>query len=196
LLPDKRGCEASEGDWRTSSFEDLATDTISAVSHLRAQLPQSIRVVAARSSDVAFVINVVGGAIPMHDVLLYEEIHNLRQMGFLPGFSNAIAHLSTFYLRNFSQHEFWSAIGNFDPLPYWQQVDVPTLPLYEDRDTNVPSEESRERLSSLAKPNLRVVVFEGSGHGLEAPEGIAGNYIREDALELVRDFILAAAPVD
>ena len=29
LLPDKRGSEKSEGDWRTSSFQDLAGDTFS-----------------------------------------------------------------------------------------------------------------------------------------------------------------------
>nr|NIP17576.1 hypothetical protein [Xanthomonadales bacterium]NIX12366.1 hypothetical protein [Xanthomonadales bacterium] len=34
LLPDKRGSEASGGDWRTSSFEDLATDTVAAVDFL------------------------------------------------------------------------------------------------------------------------------------------------------------------
>lgn len=27
LLPDKRGCESSGGDWRSSSLQDLATDT-------------------------------------------------------------------------------------------------------------------------------------------------------------------------
>ena len=35
LLPDKRGSEKSEGDWRTSSFEDLARDTLAAISILK-----------------------------------------------------------------------------------------------------------------------------------------------------------------
>lgn len=34
LLPDKRGSEKSAGDWRTASFEDLATDTLAAVQYL------------------------------------------------------------------------------------------------------------------------------------------------------------------
>ena len=37
LLPDKRGSEQSEGDWRTASFVDLATDTLAAVSFLKSQ---------------------------------------------------------------------------------------------------------------------------------------------------------------
>jgi len=37
LLPDKRGSEKSAGDWRTASFEDLATDSVAAVSFLRQQ---------------------------------------------------------------------------------------------------------------------------------------------------------------
>jgi predicted peptidase len=37
LLPDKRGSEKSEGDWHTSSFEDLATDTLAAISYLKEQ---------------------------------------------------------------------------------------------------------------------------------------------------------------
>jgi len=110
LLPDKRGSESSGGDWRTSSLEDLATDTPSAISYLRTERPQLVRsigilgvsqggviapIVASETSDLAFVINVVGGAVPMYDQLLYEQNHNLRQMGFLPGFSNALAYLTT-----------------------------------------------------------------------------------------------------
>jgi predicted peptidase len=34
LVPDKRGADASEGDWETASFADLATDTVTAVDYL------------------------------------------------------------------------------------------------------------------------------------------------------------------
>ena len=207
LLPDKRGSESSGGDWRTSSLEDLATDTQSAISYLRTERPQLVQsigilgvsqggiiapIVASETSDLAFVINVVGHAVPIHDQLLYEENNTLRQMGFLPGFSNVLAYLTTFVHRNISARDFWSAVGNFDPLPYWRGVTVPALVLLGDQDTNVPSDQSRDRLNALDKENIRVVVFEGSGHGLEAPAGIGGDYQREDALELIRDFILDA----
>jgi len=207
LLPDKRGSESSGGDWRIASLEDLATDTQSAISYLRVERPQLVRsvgilgnsqggiiasIVAAESSDLDFAINVVGGAVPMYDQLLYEENYNLRQTGFLPGVSNAIAYLTTFINRNIVNRDFWSAIGNFDPLPYWREVEVPTLVILGEQDTNVPSARSRDRLNALDKENIRVVIFEGSGHDLEAPADIGGDYQREDALELIRDFILDA----
>lgn len=37
LQPDKRGSVQSEGDWRTASFDDLATDTLAAVFFLKDQ---------------------------------------------------------------------------------------------------------------------------------------------------------------
>jgi hypothetical protein len=207
LLPDKRGCESSDGDWRTSSLEDLATDTQSAISYLRTERPELVQsigilgvsqggviapIAASETSDLDFVINVVGHVVPMHDQLLYEENNNLRQMGFLPGFSNALAYLTTFVNWNISARDFWSAVGNIDPLSYWREVTVPALVLLGDQDINVPSGQSRDRLNALDKENIRVVIFEGSGHGLEAPAGIGGDYQREDALELIREFILDA----
>jgi dipeptidyl aminopeptidase/acylaminoacyl peptidase len=207
LLPDKRGSEFSGGDWRTSSLEDLATDTQSAISYLRTERPQLVQsigilgvsqggviapIVASETSDLAFVINVVGNTVPMFDQFLYEQNNDLREIGFLPGFSNALAYMTAFVSRNILNREFWSAVGNFDPLPYWRRVTVPALVLLGDQDTSVPSARSRDRLNALGKENIRVVVFEGSGHGLEAPPGISGDYQREDALGLIRDFILDA----
>jgi dipeptidyl aminopeptidase/acylaminoacyl peptidase len=207
LLPDKRGSESSAGDWRAASFEDLATDTLSAISYLQTEYPDAISaigilgasqggqiapIVASRSSDVAFVVNVVGAAVPLHRVLVYEENHNLREMGVLPGLSNAIARLSSFYIRRVAQREFWDAVGDFDPLPYWADVDVPALVLYGELDTNVPSQASAERLATLEKPNVSVVTFEGSGHSLEDPVGMGNSYFRWDALALIRDSIAEA----
>mgnify|MGYP001819602456 CR=1 FL=1 len=37
LLPDKRGSEKSEGDWRSANFDDLAEDTISAIEFIKTQ---------------------------------------------------------------------------------------------------------------------------------------------------------------
>ncbi len=144
------------------------TDALSAISYLRTEragLVQGIGIlgvsqggyiaplVATGSCDLALAINAAGGAIPRHDVLLYEENNNLRQMGLLPVFSNAIAYPSTYYIRSFSQRDFWSADGNFDPLPYWREVDMPALILYGDKDTNVPSDQSGKRLDARGKHN-------------------------------------------
>jgi uncharacterized protein len=207
LLPDKRGSEKSGGDWRTASFTDLATDTLAAVSYLRTTYPDQISkigvlgasqggqvapIAAAQSEDITFMINVVGSAVPFYEALVYEENHNLRQMGFLPGISNGIASLSSLYIRKVAQKEFWDQIGNYDPLPYYAQLDIPVLVMYGELDTNTPSAKSTQRLNSLGKENLQVLNFTGSGHPLEDPPGSGDSYFRADALQAMRDFIWQA----
>jgi dienelactone hydrolase len=204
LLPDKRGSEKSEGDWRTSSFEDLATDTLAAIEFLNTQqgIPlTSVGIVgmsqggwiapiaASASSDVDFVVSMVGSAVTPREQLIYEENHNLRQMGFLPGISNAVALASTAYIRNVAQADFWDRVTNYDPVPYWQEVNVPALALYGADDTNVPSEESARRLNALSKPNLRIEIYEGSGHALQDPLGRGNSLIREEALDAITSTI-------
>lgn len=205
LLPDKRGCEESGGNWRTASLEDLATDTQAAISYLRterAELVGSIGflgnsqggviapIVAVQSSDLDFAINVVGHAVPMYDQLVFEENYNLQEVGVLPGISNALAYVTSFVQWNIVNREFWSAIGNFDPIQYWREVEVPALVILGKEDANVPSVQSQENLLALGKDNIHVIMFEDSGHDLEAPPGVNGEYHREDALELISDFIL------
>ncbi len=209
LLPDKRGSEQSEGDWRTSSFEDLATDTLAAVSYLTEQshIPvTSVGVVgmsqgghiaplvASRSADVGWVVNVVGGSVTMHEVLVYEEIHNLREVGVLPGVSNVLAYGTSFLVRSVADRDFWNAIGNFDPLPYWNTVAVPSLVVYGEDDTNVPTEESARRLRALGNPNITVMVYSGSGHAIEDPEGQGDRLFRKDALDDIANFIQRNTP--
>ncbi len=150
-------------------------------------------IVASESSDVAFLVNVVGGSVPMHEMLLYEENHNLRQMGLVPGLSNVVAYPSTFVLRNITKRDFWEAIGNYDPIPYWERLTVSSLVLLGQDDTNVPSAESAARLRSLGKSNIDVRIYEGSGHPLEDPEGTGNSIFREDALKDIRDFIYYAS---
>lgn len=207
LLPDKRGSESSEGDWRTASFEDLATDTLAAIDFLMNQnlvelshigligLSQGGRIapiVASGSEDIAYLVNVVGGALPAFDSLRYEEVYNLQEMGILPGFSNVLAFGTTRILTDITKRDFWDAVGNFDPLPYWNELSINALVLYGENDTNVPSEESAQILRSLHKPNIEVIIFEGSGHALEDPEGKGNSIFREDAMNQIRDFIYLA----
>lgn len=207
LLPDKRGSERSQGDWRTASFENLAGDTVAAIECLKQDAEVAVTkigiigmsqgghiapLVADRSSDVAFVVNVVGGAVPMREALLYEENHNLRQLGLLPGVSNVVAYLSTWHLVHVKQKEFWDAISGYDPLPYWRKIEVPALALYGQDDTNVDAAVNADRLRSLHKPNIEVEVYSGSGHALEDPEGKGDRIFRADALQRIRDFICEA----
>ncbi|MDX1642967.1 MAG: alpha/beta hydrolase, partial [Thermoanaerobaculia bacterium] len=171
LLPDKRGSVESEGDWATASLEDLATDSAAAVSFVRQQeevpvasigligMSQGGKIaplVATRHAEVDWIVDVVGGALPMHESLVYEETHNLRQMGVLPGLSDVIARLSAWSIVHLRQKEFWDAVGNFDPLPYWRDLSVPALVLYGGNDTNVATQRSAPPLRAGDRPNQDV----------------------------------------
>lgn len=208
LLPDKRGSEQSGGDWRNASFEDLATDTLAAIRYLSAERSTEVSkigvigmsqggwiapIVADRSPDLSFLVSVVGSAVSTHQQFLYEEDHNLRQFGVLPGVSGALAYASTFVHRSWVQKEFWSAVGDFDPLPYWQRLEVPALALYGEADTNTPSARSAELLRGLGQPGIDVRVYSGSGHALQDPPDRGNRLFREDALADIRDFILASS---
>ena len=204
LLPDKRGSEESEGNWRTSSFEDLATDTRAAIEYLREQ--QSVPIsrigvigmsqggwiaplVAEQEDELAFLVSMVGSVVTPREQLLYEENYNLRQVGFLPGVSNVLAYVGSANVRYLAQPELYELIVDYDPLPYWRNISIDSLALFGADDTNVPSAESTKRLMTLSNPNVRVKVYEGSGHALESPPGHGNSIIRGDALEEISNFI-------
>ena len=204
LLPDKRGSEKSQGDWRTSSFEDLATDTLAAIEYLRTQelVPLSgigvigmsqggwiAPVVASQEDDMAFLVSMVGSVVTPREQLLYEENHNLREFGFLPGISNVLAYVGSANVRYLAQWDLYQRIVDYDPLPYWRNISIDSLALFGAEDTNVPSTESARRLMSLNNPHIRVNVYDGSGHALESPAGRGNSIIRHDALEDISIFI-------
>jgi len=208
LLPDKRGCEKSQGDWRTASLEDLATDTLAAIDFMKSQETVEVShigiigmsqggviasIVASKSPDLDFAINMVGPSVTLYEQLLHEENFTLREMGMLPGISNLISHASSYILENITNKEWYKVVGNFDPLPYWRTVNIPVLVLHGSEDHNTPSVESKRRFEALGKDNFRVIIYEGSGHALEDPPGTGDHYIREEALSDMLNFIVAAA---
>lgn len=99
LSYDKRGVGQSTGDWRTSSFEDLAGDTLAAVQYLKSRPdinPKRISIgagseggwvaaiVATRSRDVASITLVACPAVSYVDEVMLEVEDILRIRG---GFS-------------------------------------------------------------------------------------------------------------
>jgi pimeloyl-ACP methyl ester carboxylesterase len=143
------------------------------------------------SPDVDFLIDVVGTSLSNYDVLHYEETNNLRKMGFLPVVSDLIAYPSTWVLRNFTQKDFWDAVGNFDALPYWEELSVPTLVMYGGADPNVPAEASKTRLEKLNKDNIEIKIYEGSEHALQDPPGMGDSIFRDEALKDIKNFIFS-----
>lgn len=206
LVPDKRGAGGSEGDWETASFDALGTDAVAAVDYLLARDDLSISyvgiigasqgghispLIASQSNEIDFIVNLSGASVPIQETLLYEEKQNLRQIGFLPVVADLLAYPSAWSIREVRQKTFWDAIGDFDPLPYWQELDVPALVLFGLEDTNVPVLESEARLKELNNSHITVKVYEGSGHNLETPLGQGNSVVRREVLDDMLNFILS-----
>lgn len=207
LLPDKRGSGQSEGNWRSSNFEDLASDVIAAVTYLKSQDKLQITnigvigmsqggqiapIAANKDSDIGFIVNVVGSAVTMHEQFYFEEKNNLQEIGFLPVISSLIAKLSTYYHINIGNNkEFWKLVGNFNSIDYWEKIKVNVLVLYGENDTNTPTHESVNKLNSLNKNNIYIKIYYDSGHALEDPKHLGSSIFRKDALMDIKEFILA-----
>ena len=96
LLPDKRGSDASGGDWRNVGFGTLAEDAATAMRFVRTRsevdadrvgligLSQGGKiapVAATRTEDLAFVVNVVGSATALAEQISWEMFHTFREAG-------------------------------------------------------------------------------------------------------------------
>jgi pimeloyl-ACP methyl ester carboxylesterase len=99
LSYDKRGVGKSTGDWRTSSFEDLAGDTLAAIQYLKSRSdinPKQISIgagseggwvaaiVANRAPDLASIVLAACPVISYADEIIFEVESILRHKG---GFS-------------------------------------------------------------------------------------------------------------
>lgn len=200
LLPDKRGSEKSEGEWRGASFDDLAGDTLSAIDYLKTQDHFEVSsigligmsqggwiapLVGSKSEDVSFVVSMSGAFVTTDEQLLYEEINNIHQMGTYKFIAHIIAPLTT---KNIQSMDFWLPLTGYNPLPYWEQVEVPAFAAFGGGDFNVPVTESIERLESLEKV-VRYEVYPEGGHGITDPN--TGELQIEFLNDLV-DFIQAS----
>lgn len=204
LVPDKRGCGKSGGEWLTSTFADYAQDALAGIDLLAATAgvdPGRVGLIgvsqggwvlplaASLSEKVRFIVLSSGSATVLDDTMRYENECNLRDAGvprwLLPLAAPAIA---AQIRRNHGA--FWKLNGRFDPLPYWLELRVPALVLNGEKDRNVPVSRSLAVLEEARRRNpgadITVRVFAGSGHGLEE-DGQAG--IRGDCLQLMVDWI-------
>ncbi|MEW5869569.1 MAG: hypothetical protein AB1894_09865 [Chloroflexota bacterium] len=53
----------------------------------------------------------------------------------------------------------------------------------------MPSEASRARLEALNKSNIQIEIYAGSGHALEDPPGSGTRIFRQEALQVITEFI-------
>lgn len=206
LLPDKRGCHESEGNWQEANFHDLATDLIAGVEALRAQDgvdPKRIGLIgvsqgawiaplAAHEEDIAFVASLSGATVTPREQFRHELTQDIRQKGLPATLSLITFPVARWLLRR--RWPCWPDVEDFDPMPLWETIPVPSLLVFgeEDERDNVPVQESVRRLEvaiqQKGRKNLAVKVFQGSGHGLREP---GGKRIRQDFLRLLAEWITA-----
>ncbi len=199
LLPDKRGSEQSEGDWRGVTIEDLATDTESALRFV--QGIDSLRIstlglvglsqggwvapVAGSSwPELDFIISVSASLTTAEEQLHYEEVHNISAYTY-PILAQGIAPLT---VRNLRQKPHIAAILPFDPLPYWKKVKTPAFLAYGENDTNCPVESSLHRLSETGLTHLTARVYPEGRHALLNREKTA---VSEAFLKDMVEFIVS-----
>ena len=203
LLPDKRGCHKSEGNWRKADFHDLATDSVAGVKALQHQKgvdPKRVGLVgisqggwiapiAAQIEPVAFVISVSGATVTPLEQFRYEHTQDMRGKGFPEMLTYVSFPIAGLFLR--LRWPVWQDIKDFDPIPLWQTLTAPGLLAFGDQDENVPVQQSVQRLESAIKQtgqsNLSIKVFHGCGHGLREPET---KLIRSDFLNLLSEWIM------
>jgi pimeloyl-ACP methyl ester carboxylesterase len=196
LIFDKRGVGSSSGDWRSATLEDLAADGAAAV----AQLHQEPRVdatrigffghsqggtlapfVAARSSDVAFVIGSAASGIPTDSTEIFSVLNSLlpkatsakdsadanayvnelvavayheRPRARLDSLVTALNDRPWFVAPPPPENNYWSfsaMFSRYQPLEWWSRIRVPVLLIYGADDQRVPAKQSAERIAAVLR---------------------------------------------
>jgi hypothetical protein len=99
LTYDKRGYGQSTGDWKSATFEELASDAVAAVEYLKTRPEIAPRLIglrgasqsgwilplaANRSADVAFLVLISPPAVTPYEQVLYDVRTDLEDAGFAP----------------------------------------------------------------------------------------------------------------
>ncbi len=177
LIPDKRGCEKSEGKWIRASFDELANDAISAIAFVKQQdrfkyayiglvgMSQGgwiAPVAATMTEDVSFIASLSGATVSTDEQLLHEEIYNISDYTY-PIVARMIAPITTNRLKKM---EHFRAFAGFDPIPYLKEVEVPVLFAFGEGDTNVPVAACIERLEENGLNDFEIKIYPSGGHAL------------------------------
>jgi dipeptidyl aminopeptidase/acylaminoacyl peptidase len=199
LLPDKRGCEKSDGDWLGVGFDELATDTLAAVAYVRSRpefgesrvglvgMSQGgwiAPVAASQDTNIDFVVSMSGATVPTKRQLLHEEIYNISAYTW-PFIARMLAPITSSQILKMDHVR---AYAEFDPIPYWQKVEASKFFAFGRSDTNVPVEESLEALRMSDVGGL-VKVYPDGGHAIADPETHA---VQEQFLDDLVAFIRGA----
>jgi len=197
LLPDKRGCEKSEGNWVGANFNDLAGDTLAAVEFVRNRGEMDFSkiglvgmsqggwiapVAAAEDQDIAFVVSMSGSTVTTDQQLLHEEIHNISEFTW-PFIARLVAPITTQRIQRMAHFQ---PISGFDPIPYWKNVGAPKFFAFGGNDPNVPVQDSVEVLGANAIDGL-IKVYPAGGHAIfdEESSAVSPDFL-DDLVEFIR----------
>ena len=199
LIYDKRGNGQSTGDWKTSSFEDLAGDCIAGVNFLKStpqindkqigifghsQGATISPIIVDSCPDIAFNVAAAGFAVspPEQDIFRVTNILK-HQAHFSKQQTDSAIHFYKIWLEVARTGNGWNEMekineqvkntswyawvepppknnwvwnwylmaGNYDYVPYWEKVKIPTLLIYGDRDEVTPVKPSVEKIESALK---------------------------------------------
>jgi dienelactone hydrolase len=141
LLFDRRGSGASEGDFETADFEDLAGDVISAVEHLQAR-PDIGRnriglhgtsqgawiapIAAARKPDIAFIVAISASGVSPAEQMNYGVAFHLEKDGYDQSvISQAIelrSLVNEYFRGRVSREEVAAELSRFEREPWYEQA--------------------------------------------------------------------------
>ncbi|NNL15996.1 MAG: alpha/beta fold hydrolase [Flavobacteriaceae bacterium] len=198
LLPDKRGCGKSNGEWHTASFDDFASDISSALNYLLTNKQSEFNrmgviglsqggwishIVNQNNKDLDFVIDVVASTTSPNEQVKFEVMNEIKNSGVPEFIANPLSLVFAKRAQG-KRRIWWDKNGEFDPIPLISKTTTPVLKIFADQDENVPVQRSLERLNELLKNNpdlpVDVKIFKGSSHALFDSET---NWIRRDYLD-------------
>jgi hypothetical protein len=199
LLPDKRGCEKSEGNWVGADFKMLANDATSAIEFVKNQKSFNYSTIGlvgmsqgawiapiavTKYNSVSFVASISGAAVTTDEQLLFEEINNIAPYTY-KFIAKLIAPLTT---RIIKKKEFFIPFAGFDPIPYWKKIDIPVFMAFGGNDKNVPVELSIDRLKENNLDHFKIKTYIDGGHGIIDPETFKMNseYL-EDLVRFIKE---------
>ena len=192
VLPDKRGCEKSEGEWIGADFNHLASDVLSAVEYVKTQNIFSYSkigilgmsqggwiapIAASQSKNIDFVATMSGSTVTTDEQLVYEEINNIEPYTY-KFIAKLIAPITA---RRINKMPHQKALAGFNPIPYWKQITVPVFVGYGGDDKNVPVDKCVERLKSNNLNEFLVKVYPGGGHAIRnsATNKVSTEYLQD-----------------